>query len=334
MAPDSSKFHVPLRSLKPIRQVVIGASLRPEDTAAVRSALDLVRALNAKAHVVHSLAWEAHGVPLAGSWPDTTVSTLLMEGRQAALAELLEGSDGSRITSSIEVGAPYERLLSAAGELGAELIVAGAAHHNRGLLGSTTDKLIRRATCPVLIVRDRLELPLSCTLAPVDLSALSADSFRCGLSFLHQVQADPGGSVTALFVLGELMRESSEQFTPEQFDRFAHEELARFVAEHSAELAGEVQLKTRVGEAREQIVDEARSAGADLIVIGTHGRGGLERALIGSVTSGVVREAGCSVLVIPPDVAFGAELMDAVAEQVEPRWQLAKGPPGPDADDR
>ena len=39
---------------------------------------------------------------------------------------------------------------------------------------------------------------------------------------------------------------------------------------------------------------------ADLVVVGTHGRGGAARALLGSVAEAVVRDAGCSVLVIPP----------------------------------
>jgi nucleotide-binding universal stress UspA family protein len=325
MGADTSRFHVPLRSLKPVRQVVIGASLRPEDAAAVLSGLELADALNAKAHVLHSVAWEMNAVPLGGSWPDPSVSTLLMESRHAALAELLKSTGGDRVTSSIEVGAPYERLLRAAGELSAGLIVAGAARHKRSLLGSTTDKLIRRATCPVLIVRESLALPLGRTLAPIDLSGLSADSFRCGLSFLHQLQAESFGPILALFVLSDLTRDSSEQFTSEQIDRFAREELERFVDEHAAELAENVELKICAGDAREQILKEAEGAGADLIVIGTHGRGGLERALIGSVTAGVAREARCSVLVIPPDVAFGAELVDAVAEQVEPHWEVSSG---------
>jgi nucleotide-binding universal stress UspA family protein len=48
------------------------------------------------------------------------------------------------------------------------------------------------------------------------------------------------------------------------------------------------------------IVEEARTTGADLIVMGTHGRTGLKHVLIGSVAERVVRKAGCPVLVVPP----------------------------------
>lgn len=54
------------------------------------------------------------------------------------------------------------------------------------------------------------------------------------------------------------------------------------------------------GDPQTVIVDEAVSKGADLIVIGTHGRRGFKRLLLGSVTETVLREAPCPVLTVPP----------------------------------
>lgn len=48
------------------------------------------------------------------------------------------------------------------------------------LLGSTADRVLRKASCPVLIVRGELPVPPRRVLAPVDPSTLSGDSFRCG----------------------------------------------------------------------------------------------------------------------------------------------------------
>ena len=49
---------------------------------------------------------------------------------------------------------------------------------------------------------------------------------------------------------------------------------------------------------RDAVTDLAQKLGADLVVIGTHGRRGLKRALLGSVAEGVVRSAPCPVLVV------------------------------------
>jgi len=62
------------------------------------------------------------------------------------------------------------------------------------------------------------------------------------------------------------------------------------------DLAGE--LLVREGEPKREIVEAARDLGADLIVIGTHGRNAFERFLLGSTTESVVREAPCPVLTV------------------------------------
>jgi nucleotide-binding universal stress UspA family protein len=54
------------------------------------------------------------------------------------------------------------------------------------------------------------------------------------------------------------------------------------------------------GAAWEQIVDGARERACDLIVVGTHGRSGLSRVLLGSTAERVVRKAACAVLVVGP----------------------------------
>jgi nucleotide-binding universal stress UspA family protein len=74
------------------------------------------------------------------------------------------------------------------------------------------------------------------------------------------------------------------------------------VAKREAESAGAHNVTTQQlqGIASAQIVDLARTGDYDLIVVGTHGRKGLQRALIGSVAERVVRTASCPVLVVPP----------------------------------
>jgi nucleotide-binding universal stress UspA family protein len=56
----------------------------------------------------------------------------------------------------------------------------------------------------------------------------------------------------------------------------------------------------RTGSASVEIIDYAESIGAELIVMGTHGRGGLEHILMGSVAEKVVRKSSCPVLTIRP----------------------------------
>jgi nucleotide-binding universal stress UspA family protein len=56
--------------------------------------------------------------------------------------------------------------------------------------------------------------------------------------------------------------------------------------------------KVMRGDAKSAILDDAKSWGADLIVMGSHGRRGLERFLVGSVSEAVLRHAHCSVEIV------------------------------------
>ena len=70
----------------------------------------------------------------------------------------------------------------------------------------------------------------------------------------------------------------------------------------AAELVGAPRVSTQkaIGEPAAEIVSFARSSGIDLLVVGTHGRTGIEHALMGSVAERVVRRAHCPVLTVRP----------------------------------
>jgi len=78
--------------------------------------------------------------------------------------------------------------------------------------------------------------------------------------------------------------------------------LDAFVASHPG---APFEIVMRTGDARDVIVNTAVEVGADLIVMGTHGRRGLRRALLGSVAESVLRHAPCPVLLMrsPPEPA-------------------------------
>lgn len=67
------------------------------------------------------------------------------------------------------------------------------------------------------------------------------------------------------------------------------------------------QVLLRTGDARDVINQTAKEVGADLIVMGTHGRRGVSRALLGSITESVVRTAPCPVLTVRPHTTHGHE---------------------------
>jgi nucleotide-binding universal stress UspA family protein len=290
--------------------VLIGSSLGEESDAVVRTGLAWARAEGARVHVAHAFAAPLAGSPVIGAlgrlaFPQET-DTLLAD-KQEKMRGLLEEqvrrvgvSPDETVEHVAPQGVPHRILSDLAAELGAALVVVGATAGGpmHRLLGSTADRVVRRATCPVLIVRGELPMPPARVLAPVDLSPLSAEAFRTGLKQLSQL---PGNvpEVEALFVLSPIQRQVSPQFTPEQVDRFAEEELERFVIAQAGPAAARVRRQVRVGTPREEILAEIEARHPSLVLLGTHGLGGFDRFVIGSVAADVVREAPCSLLVVP-----------------------------------
>jgi nucleotide-binding universal stress UspA family protein len=81
-------------------------------------------------------------------------------------------------------------------------------------------------------------------------------------------------------------------------------------------------IHARIGDPAEEILRLADEAHADLIVIGTHGRSGIERLLLGSVSERVVRHANCPVLVMRPKLDAAESPDDERAFQPEPPCPL------------
>jgi nucleotide-binding universal stress UspA family protein len=138
-------------------------------------------------------------------------------------------------------------------------------------------------------------------LVPTDMS----DGAEEALDFACELAQTFGATVHLLNVIGIPtlgVPELGVALTSTMIDSMVHdnqkalEEIA--TRKRGSEPIGQVLLRT--GDARDMICQAAKEVGADLIVMGTHGRRGVTRALLGSVTESVVRMAPCPVLTVRP----------------------------------
>jgi nucleotide-binding universal stress UspA family protein len=298
----------------PLRRVLVGVSSAPEDDAVLEVAMGLARRAGAELYAVHA----EERTPVAADVPSGEAEEPPAEARIAGrLAEL--ATPGARVAAVVARGPAHRVLDREARRLTPDLIVVGATAGGRRRLGSTAERVAQRAWCPVLVVRAPLPIPPRRLLAPVDLSLLSADGLRCGL----EVVARSGGgevAVTALLAIGFLdplsARMRREGWSEKELLAHAGADLDAFLAEHRPDLPFALRKEVVLGPAREEIVRSA--AEHDLVVMATHGHGGFERLLLGSVAATVVREAPCSVLLVPPRAAWDEALAEAVQYQTSP----------------
>jgi universal stress protein A len=132
---------------------------------------------------------------------------------------------------------------------------------------------------------------------PTDFSTLSL----AARPWLERLQADLGADIHCIHVVEEpppytLLELGTVPLpTLEQLRAGAADALARFARERLAGLRVTV-VKSLAGRPAETVVDYARDVGAAMIVITTHGFGGLRRAVLGSTTEAILRQATCPVL--------------------------------------
>jgi nucleotide-binding universal stress UspA family protein len=309
-----------------IDMVLIGTTLGEESDQVVRSGLAVARAAGARAFLLHVAQPEPQLVGYeVGAGPLLDLEQIAQgeEELQRQIERL--GAGGPDLAGSkVQIGAPHRILIETAEKIGADLIVVGATGSGpfaAELLGSTADRVLRKAPCPVLIVRGELPVPPRRVLAPVDLSILSGDSFRCGLQMLAQLAGSAEVQVRAVHALSLLDALAFRQRTGTSVEQAAQHvaaQLQRFVLENRSDLPFPVEATVLPEEPRFEILREVEEHPVDLLILGTHGRGGMDRLVLGSVASTVARKAPCSVLVISPEAALEESLAEAVRCQTEP----------------
>lgn len=312
--------------LKKIETVLIGTSLTEASDQVVRAGLKVARAANARVVLVHAGSSQMvyGGAPYVPELPE------VVEAQKENLRRKMEGQahllgirPEERAGTFLELGPAHQVLVETVKATAADLIVVGAAEEPilAKLLGSTADRVVRKATCPVLVVRRELPMPPARVLVPVDLSLLSAEALREGLEVLGFLARERGPEATlpeveAFCVITHLDQHLfAPEEAPEQAERKVRQDLGRFLALHAAGSPFEVVPRTASGYVEDEILLRIRTWEPDLVVLGTHGRSGFERFLLGSVATRIVHNGDANVLIVPPAVA--REQAEAVREAVE-----------------
>lgn len=229
--------------------------------------------------------------------------------RFAARAESA-GHSELEVTGVLAKGQPFVEILRQARRRKADLIVVG--RHGRRVfrdlvMGSTAQRMVRQSEIPVLVVHGDPQGPWRRPVVATDLGPTSRhlgeiaarilDPVRAQVQVVHAFEVPFEGWVA-------LSDRSGGGNWRRLYRQAASPKLARFAA---ALTARGLRVRTRLihGDPRKAVLGEARRTRADLLVVGTHGRSGVSRALLGTVAEGLVSDATCDVLIArPPGVSI------------------------------
>lgn len=213
----------------------------------------------------------------------------------ARVAEILGEASTVPVTFEVDAGSPHAGILDVANRVHSGLIVTGP--------GATAGRVARAAHFPVLVARpspargpvlgatDFSTAALPALHAAAELAAAATDP----LLVLHCLDVEPTAAMVATSAGGMVPMPFMPEAMVQEMTAQATERLDEALASYG--MPGRVLVI--LAPAGRGIVDTAAAEQARRVVVGTHGRGGFARLLMGSVAEYVASHAPCSVLVVP-----------------------------------
>jgi len=283
-------------------KVAIGVDWSEEAFATVQQVLHLYRPKEIA--LVHGIDLGILHYPIVAEAAnvqgyDEFRNALIDAGRQVLerAAGMLPG-DADGITKIHDIGNPAQVILDAAQSTGADLIAVGSRGHSRVtefVLGSVSHRVLMHATRPTLIVKGAAR-PVQRVLVAIE-GREDADRIKQWL-LVH-----PFANAVDLRILSVVVSlRLADPYNLVGFEAWAEkantyaEDLVKTVG---AEVMGSrYTVSTRVvaGEAASAVAEEAKDM--DLVVVASHGRKGLDRFLLGSVSHAIVHRVPCPILVV------------------------------------
>ncbi|MFM1823518.1 MAG: hypothetical protein RI967_1784 [Planctomycetota bacterium] len=300
--------------------IVVGVDFTARSRAALGAALRIGAELDRRVHAVHFIdplvvADLREALPSADG---DLGSSIERDAREAWLGFAGADLDVTGVGFTARVDEPIGGIVTAANELGASLVVLGADEPESSFLGFGTKATtcVRKAPCDVLLVRESHRGPFRRILVGTDFSPTAAKALRVAVA----VAARDGADLRVLHAFhGPWNTLHYRAPTPEAdpaFQRQYREALERRLdttvreVVDAAVAAGEAPagFASRIhrelvddGAHRSALTQYAKEVAADLVVLGTRGRGSIRDLLLGSTAQKVLRDANTSVLAVKPD---------------------------------
>ncbi len=293
-----------------VKHILFATDFSPCSAPAFRYAVEWAKVFDAQLTLFHGISLQP-GVDIDAG----IAQRYLDEQRNVAeehLQQLLNEAHQHVPHAALEMrtGLASSQICDVARELHADLIMTGThgwTGFNRVVFGSIAERVIQRAPCPVLAIPDRspeetaglhalTRQPRQIVL-PVDFSDCSIDAYEYGVEIAKWFDA----SLTLVYAIEPLSYSLDFSLTHPLADKANRKKIEHRLQELTSVLI-EQGLSARYElvdkPSMEAILKTSAAQEADLVVMGTHGRKGLPRLLLGSTTAKVLQRSPYPILTV------------------------------------
>ena len=280
--------------------IVVGVDGSPESIAAFNAGARIARTRRCAFHAVSVIPpYPAYQIDPGVEASKASVDDLRLQLRSAALVKLMNAVDADPSwTHEVVIGRPAKAIVRIADERGAELILVGRTEHgvmDRIMGGETTLQIMRLSSIPVLAVANDSQTPHSAVVA-VD---FSEPSMRAAMKALELMRS---GTLYLVHVEPLIVEQAPGMPSASAITRYPGDIVVwfrKFIEALKVPAGVIVETIILNGKPVPTLIEFSERVGAGMIAAGSHAHTRMERFLLGSVSTGLVRNASCPILVTP-----------------------------------
>lgn len=305
--------------MKLIEKILLAQDFSKSSENVVATAMELAK-------VFHSEVVPIHVLP--DDLENEKVKALLHGAANQKLQDTAERLKSGGVKTGepiVALGSPHRAIVETAEDVNASLILIGSGEKQKGekfLLGTTAGRIIQKSEKPVFVVKEGAALDVRHILCPVDFSGTSKRALKNAITMAHRFKAE-------LTILSVCELQGSTWFAPEVDQALENDGRCAGHKARFEKLLDEFNLsglqcnqETRQGKPAEEILRAVSEKEIDFLVMGTSGKTGLSRLVIGSVTEKVIREVPCSFLTLKSEDIITLQLETNIRD-IETRYNTA-----------
>lgn len=296
--------------MKLLEKILVATNFDKHTNQTVQTAVSVAKTFNSEIILLH-VTPNVSGFPTAQRMLKDKVTEQLQ-----VIQRNIETNDIKVSEKAILAGVPFDQITRHAARRDVNVIILGAGEKSDDdpfRLGITAERVLRKATKPVWVAKPDAAMQITSILCPVDCSEPSARALTNAIRLARSFQA----KLAVLYVIRPLtilLRLTESDGKDEATHaRKRHSQLRQFLKNfdfHNVEW----RLEILQGQPHHEILTFTRENKVDLLVMGSVGRSGLSRILMGSVASKIVRQMPCSVITVKSEHAVRLRLSEGIGD--------------------